>query len=107
MTGYFDSPSRMRKPMLAQSRVFDGGGGNEGIVKMVQCYLFVVLLRVYVRVARLRLLAAVRESDGRVHGEIVSQRTEGWNGALQAGDQGNSSKETVGEPESSEASFIQ
>lgn len=25
-------PSRMRKPMLAQSSVLDGGGGKEGIV---------------------------------------------------------------------------
>lgn len=28
-------PSRMRKPMLAQSRVLDGGGGNEDMATMV------------------------------------------------------------------------
>lgn len=30
-----DLPSCMRKPMLAQSRAVEGGGGNEGIVKVV------------------------------------------------------------------------
>lgn len=30
-----DLPSCMRKPMLAQSRALDGGGGNEGIVRVV------------------------------------------------------------------------
>lgn len=74
----------MRNPIFAQSRVFDGGGGNEGIVKMVLCRLLLILLRFYVLVARLQLLTAVRESEVSVGNEVVSQRTKRCNGVLKA-----------------------